>query len=298
MMSLGEILFMYRARLRDRTAVVQELLAVVGIAVGVALLFASQIASTSLDSSVRQLSEQIVGGTQYQLDARGPEGFSEALLETVRSTPGVREALPLLEQQAAVIGPAGRASIDLIGADPRFAHAGGPLLRRFSARQLAHQRAIALPAPLAASIGAGALQPVKVQIGANVSESLVGAALQEADVGGLVHSHVALAPVSYAQELARMRGRVTRVFVGVQPRRRAEALSGLPQRIMNLAGAGLRQVDHHVWPRLCACFAPPGRLARRLPSSLGRKLPRSSVQAAPRPFGASVQAAPRPPARS
>ena len=109
-MSLGEILFIYRARLRQRSVAVQELLAVLGIAVGVALLFASQVASTSLDGSVRQLSKQLVGTMQYQLDARGPEGFSERVVSEARSLPGVRAALPLLEQQASVIGPAGRAS--------------------------------------------------------------------------------------------------------------------------------------------------------------------------------------------
>ena len=40
------IFYLYRVRLRAR--LVQELLAVVGIAVGVALLFASQVANTSL----------------------------------------------------------------------------------------------------------------------------------------------------------------------------------------------------------------------------------------------------------
>ena len=54
---------------------IQESLAVLGIAVGVALLFASQVASQSLDGSVRQLTHQLVGSTQYQLDARGPTGF-------------------------------------------------------------------------------------------------------------------------------------------------------------------------------------------------------------------------------
>lgn len=227
MMSLGEILFLYRARLRERMVVVQELLAVLGIAIGVALLFASQVASTSLDSSARELTSQVVGATQYQLVSAAPEGFSERLVQTVESLPGVRAALPLLEQQATVIGPKGRASIDLIGADPRFAHAGGPLLRRFSTKQLAHQQAIALPAPLASAIGAGALQPIKLQIGAKVLESLLGATLQEGDVGGLVHSQVALAPVSYAQKLAGMQRRVTRIFVQVQPGGRAQAQAGL-----------------------------------------------------------------------
>jgi putative ABC transport system permease protein len=250
-MSLGEILFIYRARLRERIVVVQELLAVLGIAVGVALLFASQVASTSLDSSVRQLTKQLVGATQYQLDARGPEGFSERVVDEVRSLPGVRAALPLLEQQASVIGPTGRASVDLIGADPRFADIGGPLLRRFSAKQLAHLPVIALPAPVAASIGAGAplvqsstleragpgavgsstrkhaQRPIELQIGSHVVRTILGITLQEGDVGALVHSQIALAPVAYAQRVGGMTGRVTRVFVQVRPGRRTEVRAGL-----------------------------------------------------------------------
>jgi putative ABC transport system permease protein len=225
-MSLGEILFVYRARLRDRTVVVQELLAVLGIAVGVALLFASQVASTSLDGSVRQLTKQLVGGTQYQLDARGPEGFSERVVQEARSLPGVRAALPLLERQASVIGPAGRASVDLIGADPRFAHVG-LRLRRFGTRRLARQQVIALPQPIAASIGARLLRPVELQIGTRLVKTVVGIRLKEGDAGALVHSPVALAPVAYAQRITGMSGRVTRVFVKVRPGGKAVAQAGL-----------------------------------------------------------------------
>jgi putative ABC transport system permease protein len=218
MMGFGDILFISRARLRQRVVIVQELLAVLGIAVGVALLFASQVASQSLDGSVRQLAEQVVGGTQYQLDGRGSEGFSESVVNEVRTQPGVIAALPLLEQQATVIGPSGSASIDLIGADPRFARVGGPLLRRFSANQLAHQRAIGLPSSLAASIGAQAFQVVELQIGGRNVETLVGARLGESEVGELADSQLADAPLSYVQQLAGREGRVTRIFVKVRPK--------------------------------------------------------------------------------
>ena len=48
-MGLSGIRYIYRARLGARAVLVQEGFAIVGIAVGVALLFASQISSTSLD---------------------------------------------------------------------------------------------------------------------------------------------------------------------------------------------------------------------------------------------------------
>jgi putative ABC transport system permease protein len=225
--SFSDILFLYRARLRARTVLVQEAFAILGIAVGVALLFASQVASTSLSRSVAELSSQIVGNTQFQLDARGPSGFDERLLGDVRRVRGVKEALPVLEQQANVIGPDGARSVDLIGTDPRFAHFAGGLLRRFSAAQIAAQRAIALPDPLAQAIGAGPLQTVKLQAGANVVTTLLGATLGNSDIGGLVHSPVALAPVGYAQRITGMRGRISRIFVEAQPGHKALVQSAL-----------------------------------------------------------------------
>ncbi len=238
-MSLLDIVWLYRARLRARAVLVQECFAILGIAVGVALLFASQVASTSLSRSVAQLTSQVVGNTQFQLDARGPDGFDEGLLGEVRRQPGVRVALPVIEQQASVIGSNGvQRSVDLIGTDPRFAHFGGSLLQRFSAKQLASQRVIALPEPIAGAIGAGPLQTVKLQIGGSVVETLLGAVLRESDIGGLVYSPVAIAPVAYAQDLAGMRGRITRIFVGVFPGREREVHAELG-RLAGAAGVNL-----------------------------------------------------------
>jgi putative ABC transport system permease protein len=232
LMSVSDVAVLYRARLGAKAVLVQEAFAIVGIAVGVALLFASQVASTSLTHSVDQLTHQIVGNAQYQLDARGPEGFDERLLVKARQIPGVLDAFPVLEQQASVIGGRGERSVDLIGVDPRFVHVSGPLLRRFSAAQLSEQHAIALPGPIAAATGAGSLEAVTVQTGAGSTRALVGAVLEEGDIGGLVHSPVAIAPVSYAQRLSGMQGMITRIFIRLRPggdsaaRRALSALAG------------------------------------------------------------------------
>lgn len=242
-MRLTDILLLYRARLRARAVLVQELFAVLGLSVGVALLFASQVSSTSLNHSVTQLTSEVVGNNrQLQLVARGPNGFDEKLLRQVGMVPGVQSALPVLEQQANVIGPHGRASIDLIGTDPRFAHSAGPLLRRFSAAQLASQRAIALPGPIARQIGVGSLETIKLQVGARVVQSLLGATLSEADIGGLVHSPIALAPVAYAQSISGMTGRITRIFVHPAPGRESDVKAGLTT-LAKAAGANLEAAD-------------------------------------------------------
>jgi putative ABC transport system permease protein len=205
------ILHLYRIRLRKR--LVPEVLAAIGIAVGVALLFASQIANTSLTGSVHALTRGLTGDSQLQLVSRTSSGFDQALLGDVRAIHGVRSASAVLEAQANVVGPRGRRSVELIGADPRTVHLGGSLLRHFSAAALARQRAFALPAPVARAIGARSLEPVRVQLGASTRRALLGIVLQESDIGALVDSPVALAPLDYAQQLAGMRGRVTRILV-------------------------------------------------------------------------------------
>lgn len=228
------LLYIYRSRLRGRNVIVQDACAVAGIAVGVGLLFAAQVASTSLTRSVQRLSSQLVGNAQYQLEARGPGGVSERILAEARHLPGVKVAMPVLDVQAQVIGARGQArSVDLIGADPRFARFGGPLLRKFSAEQLAAQQAIALPKPIAEAIGVTALQKPQIQVGAHVTPTWLALTLESSNIGSLVNSPVALAPMAYAQSIAGMNGHVSRVFIQEQDGHGSEVqreLAGLAAR--------------------------------------------------------------------
>jgi len=208
------LLRLWQARLSSRAMLVQESLAVMGIAVGVALLFASQVAATSLSGSVEQLTSQIIGDSQQlQVEARGPDGLDESVLQQVGRLPGVGSAAPVLEQPATVIGPTGSQAVDLLGTTPQFASAGGRLLRRFSNRQLARLHVIAVPQPIAEAIGASSLVTIRIQIGANVVPTFLAATLEEREIGGLVRSPVAIAPIAYAQKLAGLPHRLTRIFV-------------------------------------------------------------------------------------
>ena len=216
-MRLSNIAHLYVVRLKARVVLVQELFAVLGIAVGVALLFASQVASTSLDASVTQLTNGVVGQSTYQLKARGPRGFSESLLGEVQRLPGVRDAVPVLEIQASVIGPLGTQPVDMIATDPRDVHLAGRLLRHFTGAQLVSKRVLALPAPIATKIGVGPLQLVKLQVGPQIVHAFVGFELTERNIGVLADSPIALAPLAYAQRLTGMQGRVTRVLVQTWP---------------------------------------------------------------------------------
>lgn len=225
LLKFSNLLHLYRVRLRARW--VQELLAVVGIAIGVALLFAASVANTSLIGSVTQLQAGLVGDARLQLAARSPLGFDERLLRKVQDTPGVTAAAPILETYATVTGPKGERPVVLVGADPRFARLGGPLLRRFTATELARQKALALPAPIAHQVGAGFGQRVTLDIAGGRHIAPIGAQLSSDDIGSLVSNPLALAPLAYAQQLAGMRGRLTRIFVVARPGEDAHVATAL-----------------------------------------------------------------------
>jgi putative ABC transport system permease protein len=232
---LANVAHLYVVRLKARAVLVQEVFAVLGIAVGVALLFASQVASASLNGSVAQLTSSVIGKATLQLEARDSQGFSEDLLYQVRHTPGVRTAVPVLEQRVGMIGPAGSENVDLIGVEPGMVHLQSPLLLSFSASQLAHQEALALPSSVVGATGAGPLESVHLQIGAMLKLTVVATELTSREIGALADSPMAIAPLPYAQRLTGMRGRVTRILVEPQPgaQRRVNAA------LLNLAGGRL-----------------------------------------------------------
>jgi putative ABC transport system permease protein len=146
--------------------------------------------------------------------------------------------------QANVIGPHGRRSVLFVGADPRFARLGGVLLRHFTAAQLSEQQALALPAPMVETLGVSLGEPVRVQIDTATVPVPLGAELQEHDIGSLVHSPVAIAPLPFAQKISGMTGRVTRIFVEPLPGRDREVQAGL--RALAAGRLNVRAADNDV----------------------------------------------------
>jgi putative ABC transport system permease protein len=228
------LLHLYRVRLRAR--LLQECFAVAGIAAGVALLFASQIASQSLSSSVAQLSHGIVGDATLQLLAREPQGVDERVLGRVRRIPGVRAAAPLLEANANAIGPHGSRSVELVGADESLEQLGGTLARHAGLSPFGGIGAIVMPAPLARALGVTKFgSEATLEVGGHVNQAPLYRQLSAQQIGPLIDSPIVVAPLAYAQELAGLQGRVTRVLVAPAPGREAAVRSALTR----LAGGRL-----------------------------------------------------------
>jgi putative ABC transport system permease protein len=215
---------LYEMRLRAQLG--QELLALVGIAVGVSLLFAALVANTSLTGSFERATHGIVGDARYQLASRG-EGFNEDTLAAVKQLPGVSSAAGILEVRSEVATPHARRSVLLIGVTPDFAKLGGSLTRGFSYDWLANVDALALPTPLVRVLGLTLGQPMVLNVsGRNVSARL-GAKLQASDIGILVESPIAIAPLRYAQALSGRVAKLSRIFVRPEVGQDAPVQAGL-----------------------------------------------------------------------
>ncbi len=225
----ANILRLYRVRLRARAA--QECLAVLGIAAGVALLFASQVSSSSLQSSVGELTHGIAGDATLQLLARSPQGFPQSTLARVRAIPGVLTAAPLLEADANASGPRGSESVELVGADASLPKLGGRLVRHAELTPFGGVGAIVLPAPLARAIGVTRFgQEATFQLAGHTATAPLYEQLHAHQIGALIGTPVALAPLTFAQQLAGVGAHVSRILVQPSPGAQARVRTAL-QRI-------------------------------------------------------------------
>src|SRR5579875_1945696 len=215
LLTAGMLLRLYWKRVR--TQLVQEALAALGIAVGVALIFAVPIANTSVPASVRSLYHELAGKASLEVAARSPEGFSQSLVSKAGEAPGVFGAAGVLESRITLVGPRGQEALTLFGAEPAIA---GPLVQRVSLRELegatppqaaqaagagqlhgAHIPTIALPQGPANAIGAQAGQLLVVRTRGRSTLVLCARVLSSAVAGAASQSPVAIAPLSAVQAI-------------------------------------------------------------------------------------------------
>ncbi len=212
---LSALVDLYRWRLSNRKA--QELLAGMGIAIGVALLFGVLVANTSVVSSTSQLLHAVTGSARFQLVARSSEGFDQGLAEHVGTLPGVEVAAPLLRENAAIVGPRGRESIQLVGVTGSVTTLQGAATRNLGAGALLLSGGLGLPSGVAANVGARAGQPVTLLADGTASSIQVRAVLGSQTVGPVANSPIVVALLALAQQIAGKPSRVTQVLVEPRP---------------------------------------------------------------------------------
>lgn len=214
---LRTLALFYRRHLRVQP--LRELMAVVGVAAGVALLFAVQINSQSITGSFEEITHAIDGRATLEVAARSPAGFDQSVYEELTQMPGLRAAAPLLSSQVVAVGPSGSRAVTLVGATEELAMLGGSMAREFQRVSEGSKRGLLLlTQPTAHAIGVsrpGGL--VTIEVGDRTRHIGLDAALPSNKIGALAESSVAAAPLPIVQVLADLRGRITRVLVEPQP---------------------------------------------------------------------------------
>jgi putative ABC transport system permease protein len=231
------LLYLYRARLRVNAA--QELMAAVGVAIAVALLFSTLVASASISSSSDEVVRAVIGPADLQVRSRSNDGFDEALLRKIKRLPGVEQAAPLLEQTATISAPSGRSvTVDVAGTDPTLAILNG----------LAHSLPISALTSGTIGLSKATASELRLPLDSNHARSVsvsmrgsrfrlqVSAVLGPEAFGALADARVAVMPTAQLQRLAGLPDRISRVLVessrGSEAKVRAELLRLTGQRLV------------------------------------------------------------------
>ncbi len=203
----------------------QWLLALVGIALGVAVVVAVDIANRAARSALDDAVERVAGAATHQVVA-GPAGIPEAFYRRLRVELGVQRALPVVSGAVTVHGR----RLELLGVDPLVAQpfmtplaadTGGEL----SLRMLTHREAVAVSRETAQQLGVRAGGRFSLDGGAGSVNVRVAAVF--ADRRG-VFADVLVADIAVAQALLHRFGRLDRIDLILQPATVAKVRAALP----------------------------------------------------------------------
>jgi putative ABC transport system permease protein len=221
---------LYRRRLRAQA--VQELLAGAGVAVAVALVFATLVANSSIAGSASTVLHEIVGPATLQLRGWGTEGFDERLLGRVEHLPSVKQTAAVLEQNATLRAPNGsKATLLLVGGNVSLttldglAHTLPASTLEAHSLALTHEAAERLGLPTSSRRAAGTTLVVDVR-GQAVPLKVANVLGPEA-IGAISQSLIAVMPLEELQRIALLPHRVSRILIQPLPGHEAQARAEL-----------------------------------------------------------------------
>jgi putative ABC transport system permease protein len=214
-MRVSVLFGMYWERLRRHAP--SELLAGVGIAVGVALVFGALVANTSIVGSVREILHDVDGSASLELAARSPQGFSETLAKRASRLPGVKDSAYLLREDAIIRGPGGERTVQLDGVTAGIVGMEGAATQNLGSGALLIAGGIGLPAGVARSISVRPESTAQLLVDGYAHTVKVRAVLGEDTIGALAGSGITVALLPNAQTLTGKKGRVTNVLIRTRP---------------------------------------------------------------------------------
>lgn len=209
---LQTLVLFYRRNVRVQP--LRELMAIAGIAAGVALLFTVQVAHRTITGSFQQLAAGVAGNASLEVSSRGSRGFDESIEERIRLVPGVAFTAPILQLPVTARGPSGHRALLLVGADGRIARLHGKLTDQFLFASVTSQRGfLVLTESTARSLGVKPGESVMLDSRGREQPVALNAIVPSDRLGAASGSPVAAAPLPIVQAVAHLPGRVSRILV-------------------------------------------------------------------------------------
>jgi putative ABC transport system permease protein len=208
------LLYLLRRRLRTNPAA--ELLAGLGVAVGVALVFGVLLANASLTSSAEKLVHGLAGGARFELSALSPQGFPQALASRAGSLGGVEVAAPVLRRNVTLVGPHGTEAVQLIGLSPSVEDLGGVATQELADGAQLLGGGLGLPSGVAEALGVRRNSVVTLQSAGRARRVRVRVVLG-GSLAALAASPAAVAVLPLAQSLSGSAGLVSEVLIKPLP---------------------------------------------------------------------------------
>lgn len=214
-------------------------LTVAGLAVSVCLLIAISAINASLDGSIDAEARGLAGDATLTIAPMGPAGLDGSVLTAVSRAPGVRAAVPVL-QELVQLRRGGASSHVLVFGVPSNLSTLFPSGLGAAARQLAdpgpRSRGVILTPQLAGSIDARPGVSVELETGRGYRSSRVLSVLAQNPFASLNGGQFALTTLAFAQQVFAQEDTVSAIYVLARPGWSAAELNTSLQRV--LAGRG------------------------------------------------------------
>lgn len=260
---LRTLLLFYRRHLRVQP--LREIMAVAGIAAGVALLFAVQVAHRSITGSFEEVAHGVAGHASIEIASRAPEGFSQGVAAEVERMGTVKIAAAMLEQPIIAVGPTGQRALTLLGATEQIGELGGKLARQFQHTAAAsHRGLLVLTEATARAIGASPGGEITILAGARTDRLSVAETVSSHTLGSAATSPIAATSLPIVQSIAGKTHRVSRILLEPQPGREHELQRELEARFGSTLN--IRPIDTEA--KLLANAAGPERQVTLLFSAI------------------------------
>ena len=219
----------------------QSAMFVLGVALGVGVVVAIDIANSSASRAFSLSSESIVGRATHQI-AGGPNGFSTGVYTRLRLEQGIKQSAPVVTEFARV-GGSGQ-TLRLLGVDPLaeppfrsyLAGAGAEADWRALNRLIVEPGAVVVSEALAGRLGLELEDGLEISAGGRFSRArLVGILRPDNNASRQALDDLIISDIATAQELIGRSGRISRIDLILDAEQVAPLRAALP--------AGIRLVD-------------------------------------------------------